>query len=337
MTAVHEIVEFSKQPCFSNFVDFVAEARREGDRDKSKEVIGTLCKLLGNSSYGSTLLCQEKFHAIKYVKGFRKAAFAVNDPRFVGLNELCTDYFETEKYKRAIRMTIPVQIGFAVLSLAKMFMLRFYYCFLLKFLGRENFEFLETDTDSIYIALGEETLLDSVKPEMRDEFLSSLTDNCTDQYKVTDDSFIGRICCPSHIAYDKKLPGICKEEWRGSKMICLCSKSYVAVSSDKPENIKFSLKGVNKRNFVDPTDQFQKVLQTQQTHMAVNRGIRLRGNTLFTYEQSKKAMTYFYIKRKVHKDSVHTSAHDLTLVPRKRKRTREDAEFACDDVVIYNE
>ena len=66
-------------------------------------------------------------------------------------------------------------------------------------------------------------------------------------------------------------------------MICLCSKSYVAVSSDNPENLKFSLKGVNKRNFVDLTDQFQKVLQTQQTHMAVNRGIRLRGNSLFTY------------------------------------------------------
>ena len=35
-------------------------------------------------------------------------------------------------------------------------------------------------------------------------------------------------------------------------MICLCSKSYVAVSSDNPEHMKFSLKGVNKRNFVDP-------------------------------------------------------------------------------------
>ena len=36
----------------------------------------------------------------------------------------------------------------------------------LEILGRENFEFFETDTDSIYIALAEDTLLDSVKPDM---------------------------------------------------------------------------------------------------------------------------------------------------------------------------
>ena len=79
-------------------------------------------------------------------------------------------------------------------------------------------------------------------------------------------------------------------EWRGSKMICLCSKSYVAVSDDRPQDIKFSLKGVNKRNFVDPYNKFENVLKTQETHMSVNRGIRLKGNSLFTYEQNKKAI-----------------------------------------------
>ena len=63
-------------------------------------------------------------------------------------------------------MTIPVQIGFEVLSLAKMFMVHFYYKFLLKFWAEKILSFFETDTDSIYIALAEDTLLDSVKPDM---------------------------------------------------------------------------------------------------------------------------------------------------------------------------
>ena len=113
-------------------------------------------------------------------------------------------------------------------------------------------------------------------------------------------------------------------------MICFCSKSYVGISSDRPQDIKFSLKGVNKRNFVDPYDKFEKVLTTQETQMSVNRGIRRKGNSLFTYEQNKKALVYYYIKRKVHQDGIHTSAHDLVLESKKRKVNREDTQFTCD-------
>ena len=40
ITHVHEDIEYTKQKCFvfvfSKFVDFVSDARREGDRDKKK-------------------------------------------------------------------------------------------------------------------------------------------------------------------------------------------------------------------------------------------------------------------------------------------------------------
>ena len=61
ITRVHEVIEYSKQKCFSNFVDFVSEARREGDRDSTKLIIGILCKLIGNSAFGSTIVNKEKF------------------------------------------------------------------------------------------------------------------------------------------------------------------------------------------------------------------------------------------------------------------------------------
>ena len=68
VSPVYEVIEFSKQSCFSGFVDFVANARREGDKDKRKKVIDTLCKLIGNSSFGSCIIDPERFMNIKYVE-----------------------------------------------------------------------------------------------------------------------------------------------------------------------------------------------------------------------------------------------------------------------------
>lgn len=45
------------------------------------------------------------------------------------------------------------QIGFSILNYAKLSLLSFYYDFLFKYLNRNDFEFLECDTDSSYIAL----------------------------------------------------------------------------------------------------------------------------------------------------------------------------------------
>ena len=116
VTDIYEIVEYRRQSCFSKFVDYVANARREGDRDKSKEIIGILCKLLGNSAFGSCIMSKENFLNIKYLGGSKKAAFAMNTPRFLRLNELSDEIYEAEFYRTNILMNMPIQIGFAVLD-----------------------------------------------------------------------------------------------------------------------------------------------------------------------------------------------------------------------------
>ena len=70
----------------------------------------------------------------------------------------------------------------------------------------------------------------------------------------------------------------------------------------------------------------------QETEMSVNRGTRLKGNTLFTYEQSKTAFTYFYCKRKIEDHAINTRALDIVLTPKRRKRTRRDTDFVMDDI-----
>ena len=114
------------------------------------------------------------------------------------LNELSDDIYEIESSKTDIGMNMPIQIGFAVLNYAKLFLLKFYYGFLLPFVGKENFEYLETDTDSSYVALAGEMLNECILPEMKEKFHSILHDHCNDSYKLSEDSWFSRSCCKHH-------------------------------------------------------------------------------------------------------------------------------------------
>ena len=49
-------------------------------------------------------------------------------------------------------------------------MLEFYYDFLDRYFDRKDFELIQMDTDSNYIAISPETLEDIVKPELQKEF-----------------------------------------------------------------------------------------------------------------------------------------------------------------------
>ena len=69
-------------------------------------------------------------------------------------------------------MTIkrPYQIGIAVYQLAKLRMLEFHYDFLDKYVHRSDYELIQMDTDSSYMALSAPTLDELVKPHLKAEF-----------------------------------------------------------------------------------------------------------------------------------------------------------------------
>ena len=52
---VYQVVEYEPKPCFRNFGESVSTARRNGDVDPEKAIIGDTMKLLGNSAYGKTV------------------------------------------------------------------------------------------------------------------------------------------------------------------------------------------------------------------------------------------------------------------------------------------
>ena len=92
-------------------------------------------------------------------------------------------------------------------------------------------------------------------------------------------------------------------------MIGLCSKSYCTerfATENSPDQVKFSMKGVNKGQFKNPMLNYEHVLNTKENFRACNSGIRAKDKSMATYKQYKNALTYFYPKRKVLDDGHST-------------------------------
>ena len=190
-------------------------------------------------------------------------------------------------------------------------MLELYYNFFKKFCDTDKYEELEMDTDSLYLALSEENLEDVILPEKRAEWEELRFKDCTDNFTATaTDNFFSRTCCNTHKEHDKRKPGLFKEEFRCAEMLCLCSKTYCCY--DKHTNkYKFSSKGLNKRTLEDcgdggPMSKYCKVLEASVNLTSTNRGFRTIQHIVATYEQTKKGLSYFYPKRKVEEDGIHT-------------------------------
>ena len=73
---------------------------------------------------------------------------------------------------------------------------------------------------------------------------------------------------------------------------------------------KFSSKGLNKRALEDsgngPVPKYQKVMDEKVNEKSTNRGFRTINHVVATYEQTKKGLSYFCLKRKVQIDGLHT-------------------------------
>ena len=112
----------------------------------------------------------------------------------------------------------------------------------------------------------------------------------------------------------KRTPGLFKVEFKGDKMIGLCSKSYCTESfatDTTPGQVKFSMKGVNKGQFKNPMSHYEHVLTSMENFRACNSGIRAKDQSMVTYKQNKNALTYFYPKRKVLEDGRSTVPLDI--------------------------
>ena len=215
-------------------------------------------------------------------------------------------------------------------------MLQFYYDFLDVFIDRSDFELGHMDTDSLYFAISNSAgesikeehernkakrptnlsthILDNIiKPNKRQDFHNMLFSHCCDEWDSST-FFFPRQCCKAHHVHDQKTPGLFKLEGRGHVSRGLSSKTYCISNLDNIDP-KLSCKGINKRRVFQADEIFNRVLTTGTSESGINKGFRIHQNQMRTYDQERDGFTYFYCKRQVQADGIHTKPHDFFLSP----------------------
>ena len=175
-------------------------------------------------------------------------------------------------------------------------------------------------TDNAYMALTG-PLESIIKPKMRREFYSDYGNWFPKPYcqehkqlftdtKIAQQQWYQKPCCAKIQAYDRRTPGLFKEEFMGDGMIALNSKTYICWN-DSTDETKLSSKGLNKRNNNLQRKQYKDVLTTGKHFIGGNRGFILKQGQIHTYSQQKRGLSYFYGKRQVLSDGVSTIAPPL--------------------------
>ena len=289
---VYRTIDYTPAKIFPWFVKEVTENRRTGDVDKSKALLADIFKLLGNSGYGKLIEALERQTNVIYTKDEKVVDRALRSAYFSDLDEIGEAY-ELESRKARITIRRPFQVGIAVYQLAKLRMLEFYYDFLDRYLDRKDFELIQMDTDSNYLAISGKSLEDIVKPEMKEEYEAEKN---------------------NWLAWDKwsgRTPGLFKLEFEGERMIALCSKCYYTdhhhIEKKKEVEVKkkLSTKGMSKNQNEINWYRFKAALEGNKD-MATNRGFRMRDGKIVTYEQEKLGLSAYYDKRWVLPDGIHT-------------------------------
>ena len=288
VTKIHRYISYTSGRPFKWFPEEVSSARRDADNDKNKKQLGDTAKLKGNSFYGKMIENLEKHISTKFTTDEKLIDKIFRSPFFEDLEEINAGVFEVRQRKRQVTITRPYQCGIAVYQLAKLRMLEFYYDFLDKFCDRRDFELIQMDTDSFYMALSAEDFDEIIKPEMKELYKEEKKN-----WLVTDE-------------YSKRVPGLFKAEFQGKRMIALTSKCYFADSGGDEGIKKFSCKGVSRRQNEMNWERYRKAL-FGSLDKARNIGFRKRDNHIVTYEQSKLGLSAYYDKRIVHEDGIHTS------------------------------
>ena len=288
VTKIHRYISYISGRPFKWFPEEVSSARREADNDKNKKQLGDTAKLKGNSFYGKMIENLEKHISTKFTTDEKLIDHIFRSPFFEDLEEINEGVFEVRQRKRKVTITRPYQCGIAVYQLAKLRMLEFYYDFLDNFCDRRDFELIQMDTDSFYMALSANDFDEIIKPEMKELYKEEKKN-----WLVTDE-------------YSKRVPGLFKAEFQGKRMIALTSKCYFA-DNGKDEGVKkFSCKGVSRRQNKMNWERYKNAL-FGSLDKARNIGFRKRDNHIVTYEQSKLGLSAYYDKRIVHEDGIHTS------------------------------
>ena len=157
----------------------------------------------------------------------------------MNLDLVDNDLYEVKSLKKHVTFDLPIQIGMYVYFWAKLKMLEFVYDCIKKYILDDCYEFIEMDTDSLYLSLCSNSLDDVVKPELREKFFENYdyffpSLACEHHKKefikarVQNLEWAQADCCKTRELFDKRTPGLLKLEFFGSQMLALAPKTYIS-------------------------------------------------------------------------------------------------------------
>ena len=306
---IYHFVEYIPVKCFNKFVQSAVKARREGDENLNPSVVAETMNLLANSSYGYQRMDRSRHTVTKYLSD-EETYGAINTKLFKRLDHVNDQWYEVVLAKADIEHREPIFVGFPILQYAKLRMLELHYNLFERFCDVNKFEELERDTDSLYLALSEKELYNCVREKSKVEWELMRTEVCNDDFTANaTTNFFPRTCCTKHKEHDKREPCLFKDEFRCTEMLCLCNKTYCCYDYDA-NKYQFSSKRLNKRTLEDcgdgPMAKNWKVLDDFIDVTSTKRGFRTVHHSVAIYEENRKGLSYFYPKRIVVVDGIHT-------------------------------
>ena len=242
----YRFVDYIPVKCLNKFVQSAANARREGYENPNSSVVAETTKLLANSYHDYQNMDPSRHTVTKKVSD-EKTHGAINTKLFKRLVQINDQLYEAEEAKAEIENRETVIVGFLILQYANFRMLEPYYNFFERFCDDNNFEEVEMDTDSLYLALSEKEFYDCIREESKVEWELTRTQDCKDDFTASaTTNLFPRTCCAKHKKHDKQELGLFKKEFRCTEMLCLCSKTYCCYDFNS-NKYKCISKGSNER------------------------------------------------------------------------------------------
>ena len=151
------------------------------------------------------------------------------------------------------------------------------------------------DTDSSDLALSAPSFEELVKPHLRAEYLAARLGHCKDG-PPSALHFFPRSCCEKHSRYDKRVLGLLKTEYVGG----IRSLANVILLITQRRKLSNSAARELSKGWQTALCRFLEACsKTKNKKNCENKGIRLKGNSLYTYKQTKLSFigfNYLYVK-----------------------------------------
>ena len=281
--AVHNIISFKQKAWLKEYIDFNTTKRKEAKNDFEKDFF----KLMNNAVFGKTMENVRNRMSLHMTTDNANAIKWFSKINLKDCKEIDGLYL-IEMYKQEIVYDKPIYVGTSILDLSKLCMMEFHYNTIHKeFEGKYNLIYSDTDSmvyriehPDIYTWISQNKhhfdLSDALRPDLKDNT-------------------------------NKKVLGKFKDELHSVPMrefIALNPKVYSMnhLSRDKFNNMVMKnckkCKGVSK-SVVKNEITHQDYVTVKTTSKSIKRdvvGIRSFNHQLYTYKQSKTALTAYYDK-----------------------------------------